>query len=341
METIEIIPESIELIRISDEEYFSEKYEHYISNSRLSLINPEQGGSFEKYEKGFDNAYSNSFELGSAVHAMFLQKGEFELSNIIKPSGKLGVFADEVLKLSVTETEIDKEFYRKAAKKADYYANSLTDNRLMTALDKCESYWILRNEEEKKDIEQIYLSEANLYKTNECLRSLNNNHEIYKVLNPSTIAEPIQSFNEYALLADVKVTIDGEETILPIKAKLDNFIINDESGEIILNDLKTTGRPVEYFMGNHITDGNGDKVWIKGSFEKYHYYRQMGMYLWMLASYYKHQGYDYKLKANMIVVESFDNPKSAVYKVYDKHIKFGLKELKKLLIEVVKWKNQK
>ena len=38
MSSIRIIPESIELLKMSDEEYFSDKYKDYVSNSSLSLF---------------------------------------------------------------------------------------------------------------------------------------------------------------------------------------------------------------------------------------------------------------------------------------------------------------
>ena len=74
MVKIEIIPESIELIKLTDEEYFSNKYKDYISNSKLSLLNPDEEGSIEKYESGFDSKFSDSFELGGAVHAIVLHR---------------------------------------------------------------------------------------------------------------------------------------------------------------------------------------------------------------------------------------------------------------------------
>ena len=43
------IMDSLVIDKITDEVYFSEKYADYISNSRLKLINPDQGGSPEQY----------------------------------------------------------------------------------------------------------------------------------------------------------------------------------------------------------------------------------------------------------------------------------------------------
>ena len=45
-----------------------------------------------------------------------------------------------------------------------------------------------------------------------------------------------------------------------------------------LNDLKTSGKPAKYFMGNFVKFPDGTTVWYDGSFQKYHYYRQMGEY---------------------------------------------------------------
>lgn len=343
MATITIIPESIKLLRISDEEYFSENYRQYISNSKLSLINPDEGGSVEKYKAGFQEKFSDSFELGSAVHAMVLQPGSYEISNITKPTGKLGVFADKALFLS-DKYDSDMELYQKASEAADYYAGKFSDVRLEKALESCNPYWEQRSNEKKKDLPQIYLSAPNLLKVGSCIFSLHKNKKIMEALSPSSLLGNVEVFNEYTLIADIIVEIDGIETIVGIKGKLDNFTINHETQEITLNDLKTTGKPAAFFMGNWaemVEDAKIVKKWYPGSFQLYHYYRQMGMYLWILACYYKNKGMDYQLKANMILVETFPEFQSRICKVYDKHIQQGLDEFKKLIINVVEWTEKK
>ena len=100
MVEIEIIGNTIELIKLTDEEYFSPKYKDYISNSRLGFLNEAEGGSEEKFLSGFKSEYSDSFELGSAVHSIILQPDSYFISNITKPSGKLGVFIEEIFNTS-------------------------------------------------------------------------------------------------------------------------------------------------------------------------------------------------------------------------------------------------
>ena len=62
-QSIKITPllDTLHLEKIDDSIYFSKKYSNYISNSRLSLINPEQDGSPEKFFSGFKSVYSPSF----------------------------------------------------------------------------------------------------------------------------------------------------------------------------------------------------------------------------------------------------------------------------------------
>ena len=96
---IKIIPESVKLLRLSDEEYFSDTYKDYISNSSLSLLDPANNGSIKKFLDGYKNDYSESFELGSAVHLECLQKGEYKIIDIDKPTSKLGVFSEKLYDL--------------------------------------------------------------------------------------------------------------------------------------------------------------------------------------------------------------------------------------------------
>lgn len=53
---------------IDDEIYFSERYSGYVSNSRLSRINPEQDGSPEKFFKEALGIYTDSIWFGSITY---------------------------------------------------------------------------------------------------------------------------------------------------------------------------------------------------------------------------------------------------------------------------------
>ena len=66
--------DTLQLEKISDEVYFSKKYNGYVSNSRLGLINPRQDGTPDKFFAGFTGeGYSDALIRGTAVHSICLQ----------------------------------------------------------------------------------------------------------------------------------------------------------------------------------------------------------------------------------------------------------------------------
>ena len=344
--SIEILLDSIELIKLTDEEYFhNPEYKKYVSNSRLGLLNPEEGGSPEKFIEGFEeNFYSESYELGSAVHSIVLQPDEYFISNLEKPSGKLGIFVENIFSLRQSSNIKLVDAVKQASILADYYSGKLSPTRLRTAIKKGIKYYLERIANKDKVYESlpIYLSSTLKERAEQCISSIKSNEKITELLTP---CEWITIFNEYAIFATVKVTIDGVEHLIKVKGKLDDFSINNMDELVVLNDLKTTGKPVKFFMGNKVKHINEDGIqeykWYNGSFQNYHYYRQIAMYLWLLKAALKaHYDIDYKYEVNMMVVETFPEYKSALYKVPNKYIQYGLEEFKTLLIEAVKW-NQK
>ena len=104
---IKITPilESIQLLDIPDEEYFSEKYAGYISNSRLKNIDPDEEGTPEKFFTEVPRLYSDSLYFGSAVHELVLQPDAFYLvEDVDRPTAKDAVNAKKIEKL-LTQTK--------------------------------------------------------------------------------------------------------------------------------------------------------------------------------------------------------------------------------------------
>lgn len=347
MAEITIVPASIQLIKMTDAEYFSKKYKDYISNSRLGLINPEEEGSPEKYDTGFTSAFSESFELGSAIHAMILQPDYYHIANINKPTGKLGVFAEEVFKQRQLGYNILNSITI-ASVNADYYASKFSNTRLKTAIKNSLSFYLQRIKfHGELNKETIFLSAPMQQKFEQCMLGVAENPKMMNTLYPVGLLQSAEFFNEYAILCEVDFVdeITGEVTRLKLKAKLDNFTLDHETQTLTLNDLKSTGKPVNYFMGNNvpITQEDGIKTlqWYNGSFQRYHYYRQIGMYLWLLQAAVKEiYGLTYSLKANILAIETVPEFKSKVYPIAGKYIKTGLDEFKTLLTLVVRWKKR-
>ena len=343
---IKLVPGSARMLKMTDAEYFSNRYRDYVSNSKLSLINPDEGGDFRKFELGIENKYSDSFELGSLVHGLLLQPDEYEIATINKPSAKLGVFAEEVFKLRQDKNCKLQDALLIASENADYFALKLTKTRQKTAIKGCLPFYLARMHYQLHPTKTtIFASKANLEKSSECLKSLRKK-EILEILKPEDQFNFIEIFNEYAILADLEC-IDKETgvvEIIKIKAKLDNVVVNYLDNEVILNDLKTTGKPIDYFMGNYVkvTKESGEESieFYEGSFTKYHYYRQMAFYLWLLKEVFFEKP-NMKFKVNMVVVETFGEYKSKVFPIKGKDLSQGIKEFVNLLKLVAEWKLQK
>lgn len=313
-----VTPLSIKLLDISDEEYFGENYKDYISNSRLSLINPEQGGSIEQYKAGLGNSFSDSLYFGSCIHCITLQENDFEIAGPrTRPTAKLGFMAD-ILYPIFCKGEVTEQDVIEASNKVDYYKGKMDSTKVTHVLTECEAYWQGRRDYESfsHDKTTLYLNYKQFSKFESCIKSLQQNKEIQSLLHPEGVIEKPISVNEGTLLMDVSV---NGEVPLKLKAKLDNFTIDLETQTVTLNDLKTSG---------HLFVDFGT-----GSFVKYHYGRQMAMYLWMLLQYVKQE---YKLEhphlfVNMLVVTTIPDYRSGVYRVSNEEIKNGWLEFNRLI----------
>lgn len=308
---------------ISDEVYFSKEYSNYISNSRLKLINPEQGGSPQAYfEKQFQES-TTSLQIGSAVHQLFLQGDEFVLAEGYgKPSAKLGQVVEKT-KYYRNNGYTVSDSIQAAAKDVGYYVNGLTENRIAAVLEKgFEYYW------KSKELgpQHVVLCNADTEVVKKCLNALSSNKKITKVINAvDLMGDPIDSFNEDAMFMDIQVTYQDTPIILKLKMKADNWTVDVDGQTLTLNDLKTTGKPLPFFMEDY------------GSFVHFHYARQMAMYSWILKHYCaKHFGYDenWTCESNMVVVETIPPYRADCYKVSKAQIREGMIEMFQLLKRV-------
>lgn len=316
---IEPIIDSLVLEEISDEQYFGSDFVDYVSNSRLSLINPEQGGSEELFLENKHKA-SSALSLGSAVHCMTLQPDEFRLApKCSKPTAKLGMMADFLYPYYRINKEVTEEQIIKASNVIDYYKGKMDKKKIDNVLDKCTKYWAYRvvyDIQEGDYKEPIFLDDASYDKCISCLESIKDNISIQNWLHPINAI----SKNEAALLMDFKYTDDKGSCIIKFKAKLDNFTIDKDS--IVLNDLKTTGHYVDQF---------------KDSFEKYHYYRQGACYSYLL-SLYAEKYHNIKtidsFKCNFLLVSTIPEFKSGVFPMTYPDLERGWNEFVDLMNRV-------
>ena len=317
---IEPIIETLRLENISDDEYFSKRFSNYISNSRLGLINPKQGGSPEQFFNGKFNAFSDSLIVGSAVHELILQPESFFLvNNIDRPNAKIGYLADELYNKSGHAPSDEKII--DAAIKYDYYGGVLSDKKILDIRSKCNNYWRSRAIfESKLNSEKIpiYLSEKYRTCVNSCLESISKSSQIQKLLHPTGLLQQPENGYERTILLDVKVTFNNENFILKLKSKLDQFTIDYDNNSIIVNDVKTTGKMVNEF---------------DNAISKYHYHRELGMYAYLLSLCAKKffNMNNPSIKGNFLVVSTIPKYYTKVVPMNKLLFKKGFKEFSNLL----------
>ena len=313
--------DTLQLIKISDAEYFSPKYGECISNSRLGLLNPRQGGSPESFFTGFkDEGFISSLVIGSAVHELVLQNESFELAPALgKPTAKMGAMADELYPVWL-EHPIRTSDITEASNKINYYKGKLTPDRIKQVNEQCIPYWKARKKlVSNSNKELIYLDDKSRDTVYNCVEALTNNPQVQELLHPSGLIDAPISLNENALLLDVQAECpNGKTFIMHLKAKLDNFTIDLESDTVVVNDVKTIGKVVSE---------------IDSNISKYHYSRELAMYLFLLRLYViKEYGIENPtMKANYLVVSTVPQYYTKVRAMTKKECYEGLHEFRTLL----------
>ena len=280
-EKIELIKPSLNLLKISDQDYFGDKYKDYISNSTLKYINPDQGGNPYRYRYE-NNEFSSGFlDFGSIVHMDILENIKANvIVGDVPTTDKMLSILKEAAKIQLENGSTVIENAEMLTKKYDY-KNLKTFEKNVLKFRKYYSY-LLRQEQN-----EFFISEA----TNQQLEKSSHAIKAIKSYLNSIVGE---HHYEESIFGDFKYENSWvkdsspilDNVILKTKAKLDHFVIDHDSKTIILNDLKTTISSIDEFMTK--------------SFEQFHYSRQFAFYLYLLSNLINKE--DYKLKSNVIVI---------------------------------------
>lgn len=311
-----------------DDKYFGLK--GFTSISKLKLLDPEHAGSPAKYKAGFNYDYNESLLLGTAIHQQILEPDDFILSDYEnKPSGKLGNFIENICINRKSGMNIV-ESIKSASTTANYYNGKLTDKIIKKAIKQGLDYYLhlTRGDFTKEGKQVVVLSKKLLDTAKASINSVNNCFGIQQILK-NNIIEPKQYFNEIALFADIEVTLPDNRThIIKFKGKLDSVVWDSENQILYLNDVKTTSKPLKFFMGS-VHNG----VIYPGVFYHHIYYAQLAIYSILLQKYFQEvlKITDYTLYANIFAVETTGNYSSECFRINNEYIKLGIKKIKELL----------
>ena len=248
----------------------------------------------------------------------------FLVDKVDAPTAKAHYMAEylfDVMKKKGTNNPTDEEIIE-ASDVIDYYKGKMNSKKILELRGKCNQYWIQRflfEHDYTGEQTPIYLDVKSREKLQSCINAVEKNADIQKLLKPEgLLQEPIIG-NERTILLDVKIEApENEPFILKLKSKLDNFSIDLDSNVITINDLKTTGKIITEFSN---------------SVDKYHYYRELAMYSWLLnlcASKFYNLEHP-TIKGNFLVVETIPNYYTKVVPMTKKLYTKGFKEFSNLL----------
>lgn len=316
---IKITPllDTLKLEDIDDDVYFKQYSKEYISNSRLGVLKRD---GVKTFFEGIPQVYNPSFETGTLIHENVLEPEKYEvIEGVFKPTAKAGLMADALYKSDGT-TPTDDEI-KSMSYKIGYYKDKLTSNRLKEFRDKAEPYWrdrfLFEQNNPLGEKKRIFTDEKNYNLLVNCLKTLNENKDIQKLLHPSGLVEEPIVGNERTILMDIEMKVpDYEPRIYHLKAKLDNFSIDTEEKIITVNDLKTTSRPAVQF----------DPTFFS-------YQREIAFYSWLIKLCAKkfYNVENATTKGNFLVVSTVPEYNTLVYPMTPKLFLSGWKEVLYLL----------
>lgn len=306
----------VSLVKLSDAEYFGEKYKDYVSNSRLSLLDPANGGSTEAFLKGFDNKEEKPFfNIGSAVHALLLQPDEYFLSKAELPPGKMGLMARMLRNMGISSLDMRTDAIEKLILEIGYYGHGLSDKKTRKVKDTIKPFLEdAEKEHAPKGKLPIYLSAQERKTVLGCIRSLNDNPDVKRLLYCQDDGDAC--FCEYALLGTMTVC-DGKNTMdMKVKCKLDRFV--DTGFSYAIQDFKTTCKNLWYFSE---------------SIAKFGYDRQAVLYSMMLGKFLEDR--DMEFDGFTFMVVSTSDFSSTVLKATGPIMKRGMEKLEDLFIKAM------
>lgn len=324
------LTETLKVGKVDDATYFSKKYSHYVSNSRLSNINPEQGGSPDKFFDTMPPLYTESVLLGSAVHNAYLQNEYFELVRCSRPTAKLGFVCDYIFDHAPNHEIIGRDIIIEASDKIDYYKGKLNDAKIAAIREAYEPYKADRLAYKPTEgKEPVFLSEGLYDKAIKCIDACNNNEAFTKLIHPQCITDPVTE-NELCFTMDIECDFpDRLPIVLHFKAKLDNFTIDFDSNTIVVNDLKTIGSVLSNFDWKN-----------NGNAKRFHYNRELGIYLFLLKLYVEKEYHmiNPTMQVNCLVVSTIPDYRTKVYKMTNAEVQAGFREFRNLLNLVAYYK---
>lgn len=296
-----------------------------ISNSLLSHINPDEGGSVEKLRIWLTEREEEKtvmhLEKGKLLHKYMENPRGFTTFEGSRPSDTICQILDAVAAgtpalLFRRFTEVPTENVVSAAR-SFHWNDRYGDDAIMKNLIKEGSdYWEFLGQSENKHILAPAIREA----LKGMVDSLNNS-PFADWLHDKNVQHEVAVSGMFS--GDSPAFRNPLKTPLPAKSLIDRLQVNHDKKEICIEELKTTREPVSIFFGRRgvglNASGHAENLYFSGPFYRFRYYRQHAFYEAMLRQAYP----EYTFRHRVIPVETSPPYECALYDVDEAAIRAG------------------
>lgn len=302
-----------------------------INNSILSKINPEEGGSPQKFKKVWDEGFVDNkegfYKLGTLIHQYILEPDKFKVIAVDKVSEKgltIAYLVWDNLKHSLVSEEVS---LYDIMEDTEYLDQLIADNSYQNPNWKIETRRAKLIEEIAPYINELLKNDGKVLISDKELSTImgaastlkiNRSTEPYVNLESS---KTVDVYNETEIFWELY--IGGEK--MQLKSKLDKFVVNHTTKTISVIDLKSTGKPVDQFLE---------------SFQKYRYGRQLTFYtdavMWYVENVLKLVGYSLAKYSHIIAVETSGFYEARVFAIPNDQLSDYREEYEELL-DRIQW----
>lgn len=300
-----------------------------VSNSALSKINPEEGGSPVRYmsflrnEKEPYEKKGTYFDLGTLAHNRILEPDKYEMVVLPTPSDTIAEIIKKIFdmnvsaldwteKLADTKLEDHEKEIHSFAKELNYGQSWKAETRLNKVLEWTSYYNALKESQTKMIADEVMIDKVHRMEA-----ELKSHENILYLLYEIDNEEDVLTFNEQEVVWEEE--ING--VMLKFKAKIDKLIVKGDSFGIL--DVKTTGKPLATF---------------KSTVEYYRYHRQLAFYRRAAREFLKQQFPDKEFEfqnAWITAVETHGFFEAGLFKIGHELLEEGGKEIRDLLHRIV------
>lgn len=305
-----------------------------VSSSSLQHIHPSQGGSIQRYVNYITGAdekkESISLERGSLLHQYLEDSENFNIYPETRPSEAICEVIDDVYQtislsgITPSNLEAHSTEMLRSAQKLQYGVAGRWGSDV-----------IIKKIREKGDAYFQFLIES----SGKIMVDSGTKTILYNLMstfeNDQELRRFISKEESDSLIIHKELPILFEYRGFKCKSLLDRVEIDHERKNIFIYDYKTTSKPVNLYLGscdNLCIDSHGEPTFIsiRGPFQEYHTYRQLGFYQLAIIEYLKQNGFnpkDYRYTHKIIACETISPYEVKIYTISLLWLKHGLKEI--------------